>query len=273
MILPGKELTAFSFNTVNDSFFTGHMNLQDLNFDPLVTGYAFIIWTKLPKWVTNFAPKFKELTQRNFKSFDGLADIELQTAAYEQSFNNNEYNYATTISKQNTEFTLKHQEFSGNPIKNMYQFWVSGIRDPDTDIATYPKAFGIDYAAKNHTGELLYVVTRPDANNFNNSEIHNIEFAAYYTNVMPTKIPIAHFEYSQGEHNSPEIDIPFKGNLHIGPKVDAFARAKLAEEQCIFNFEDNFNPDNSQELGSRGNESYEASGQIESKDIIGISNG
>jgi hypothetical protein len=207
------------------SFFTGGLNLKQLAFDPLVTGYAFIVWTKLPKWVVQEYPGFKAMTEKNFKAFSGIEDMELQTQQYQYGFANNDYNVASGITKNNTEFTLRHQEFSGSPIKNMYQFWVSSIADPETGIATYPKVYGMEYSAKNHTGELMYIVTRPDVNN---TEKNNIEFAAYYTNVMPKRIPLSHFEYAQGEHNLVELEIPFNGNMHISAKVDNYAQRLLA---------------------------------------------
>lgn len=240
-LLTSDKLRVFdSTLATSESFFTGGLNLQKLEFDPLVTGTAFIIWTKLPTWVTNTFKGFKAMTQKNFKGLDGLSDIELQTGAYEYGFANNEYHAATTITKQNTDITLRHQEYSGNPIKNAYQFWVSGIRDPETGIATYPARFGLDYAAKNHTGSLLYIVTRPDANNVNKK---NIEFAAYWTNVFPTKLPIGHYNYSQGDANLVEIEMPLKGNLHIGPKVDDFAYEQL-RTTYTFVTEDLFDPTN-----------------------------
>jgi hypothetical protein len=228
MLIPGKNINVFDMDQkrVQGSWFTGKMNTQTLDFDPLVTGYAFIIWTKLPFWVEKTYENFADMTQKNFKSFDGLANMDLQTAQYTHTFNGNAYEYATSIQKANTNFSLKHQEFSGNPIKNMYQFWITGIRDPETDIAVYPRAFGCTYGAKNHTGELLYIVTRPDANNVT---MNNIEFAAYYTAVMPTSLPLGHFNYSQGTHDSPEIDINFVGDLHLGPEVDNYAYNVLSD--------------------------------------------
>lgn len=227
MIKNGEGIAAYDSKLATEaSFFTGGMNLQTLNFDPFVSGYAVIIWTKLPSWVTDEYPGFAAMTQKNFKSFEGLSDMELQTGQYEHSFNGNQYDFATSITKGNTEFTLKHQEFSGSPIKNMYQHWVTGIRDPRTDIAQYPRKYGLDYCAKNHTGELLYIVTRPDINNV---DMNNIEFAAYYTNVFPTKVPFSHLNYTQNSHDPAEIDITFKGTLNIGAKVDSFAKEKLKE--------------------------------------------
>jgi hypothetical protein len=206
------------------------MNTQVLDFDPLVTGYSFIVWTKLPFWVEKTYGNFADMTQKNFKGFEGITSLDLETAQYNHTFNGNAYEYATSIKKANTTFTLKHQEFSGNPIKNMYQFWVTGIRDPETDIAVYPRAFGCSYGAKNHTGELLYIVTRPDANNV---ERNNIEFAAYYTAVMPLTIPMGHFNYTQGDHQSPEIDINFVGDLHVGPEVDNYAYDVLSDQDSV----------------------------------------
>lgn len=241
MILPGSELRVYDNSLANsNSFFTGGLNLQKLEFDPLVTGYAFIIWVKVPTWVNSAFPGFRSMTEKNFKGFDGLSDIELQTQSYQYGFANNDYNVAAGITKGNTEFTIKHQEYSGNPIKNAYTYWVSGIADPETGIPTYPVVHGLDYAAKNHTGALLYIVTRPDANNVS---MNNIEFAAYISNVMPTKIPLGHFNYSQGSHDLVEIDIPLKGNLHIGPKVDAFAH-KMLKNAYTFVTEDMFDPEN-----------------------------
>lgn len=227
MLIPGNKINVFDMDKkrVQGSWFTGKMNTQELDFDPLVTGYAFLVWTKLPFWVEKTYANFADMTQKNFLSFDGLQNIELQTAQYAHTFNANNYEYATSIQKQNTNFTLKHQEFSGNPIKNMYQFWVTGIRDPETDIAVYPRAFGCTYGAKNHTGELMYIVTRPDANNV---ERNNIEFAAFYTAVMPTTLPIGHYNYQQGTHESPQIDIQFVGDLHLGPEVDNYAAQLLS---------------------------------------------
>lgn len=241
MILPGSEIRVYDNSlATSNSFFTGGLNLQKLEFDPLVTGHAFIIWVKIPSWVQSTFPGFKAMTEKNFKGFDGLTDIELQTQAYAYGFNNNEYNVAAGITKANTDFTIKHQEYSGNPIKNAYGYWVSGIADPETGIPTYPVVHGIDYAAKNHTGALLYIVTRPDANNVTKK---NIEFAAYITNVMPTKMPLGHFNYSQGDKQLVEIDMPLKGNLHIGPKVDAFA-TKMLKQAYTFVTEDMFDPEN-----------------------------
>lgn len=242
MLLPGNNNNIRAFDTSvsgKEDFYTGHANLQQLNFDPLVTGYAFIRWMKLPKWVQSSFPNFATMTQKNFKAFSGISDMELQTGSYMYSFNSNEYQVNTGLTKNNNTFSMTHQEFSGSPMKNMYQYWISGISDPATGIATYPVVNGIEYGAKNHTGELMYIVTRPDANNMNGH--HSIEFAAYYTNVMPLKIPLSHFDYTMGTHDTPEVSIDFTGTMNISPAVDNLA-ADVLKTTYTFKTEDDFRP-------------------------------
>lgn len=208
-----------------DNLFTGQWRLDQTNidrFDPFVTGYAFIIWTKLPKFFdTGLRTDFKALTERNFKSFDGISDIQLSTEDLTHGFTGNAMGIATNMNKENTSFTLKHQELQGSPIRELYQYWTTGIRDPETGLAHYHGKLhekeDMYYSMQNHTGELMYVVTDPSGT------AKGIEFAAYYTNVFPTKIPLGHLNYSSGDHGLTEIDIEFRGNMHLGFEVNNLA--------------------------------------------------
>jgi hypothetical protein len=233
LVGPGEGVSKFDPSvTAQENFYTGAFNSDVMYRDPLIVGFAFIVWTKLPSWVEKEYPNFKQLTQKNFQGFDGLTDIELATAASTEGFSANEYHSAQGIAAKPSGFNLKHEEFSGSPIRHAYSHWVSGIRDPRTGIATYPKNYDLDYAAKNHTGELMYFLTRPDANNTGKNII---EFAAYWTAIMPKKIALGHLNYAKGTQNVPnEIDMPFSGIMHIGPKVDAAAVSLL--DQVGFEF-------------------------------------
>lgn len=226
-------------NVAKEDFFQGTWNVhQDAveRYDPFISGYAFIYWTKLPAFLSDgkvsdyyanhlnlgdmkMAELFKHMTMKNFKSLDGIGDIELGAEAITAGFTGNEMNVASNITKGNTEFTLKHQELSGSPIRLMYQYWVDGIRDMDTGIAHYQGAENLAYSQANHTGELLYIVTDPSGGQLANS----VEFAAYFTNVFPTRVPMGHLNYQSGEHGFTEIDIPFKGIMHVSNKVNELA--------------------------------------------------
>ena len=223
----------------NSNFFNGSYNTLQLDFDPLINGYSFFKWIVVPKWVVSAYPGFADLTEKNFKEGFSLSDIELETFAVTHGFNANEYNVAGGIKKNNTDFSIKHQEFSGSPMRNMYQYWVSGIRDPETGIATYARVHNTDYAAKNHTGEIIYIVTRPDANNVDKN---NIEFSCYYTAVFPTKIQLSQFSHAIGTHSEAEYEQAFKGCFHMSSKVDAFAKTVLAERVYGFMEMNEFDP-------------------------------
>lgn len=212
--------------------FNGYLSHKTSHqYDPLVTGYAFIKWLKVPSWIDQDYPW---LCERNFKSFSGINDIELDAGGISAGFTGNEISYAKGSGQKAEGFTLKHQEFSGSPLTSIYNHWVSGIRDPKTGIATYPGTYKMEYHSDNHTGTLLYVVTRPDADNFDGTG-HNIEFAALYTHCMPTKIAIGHFNYDTNSHDMPEVEQSFKGYMHIGQNI--MELAKDLSNTHIYTFE------------------------------------
>lgn len=235
-----NSIIVFDTNIATQNyFFNGSFNTLELDFDPLINGYSFFKWTRVPQWVTDAYPGFKAMTEKNFKEGFSLGDIELETLAMTHGFNANEYNYASGIKKNNTDFNIKHQEFSGSPIRNMYQYWITGIRDPETGIATYAKAVSTEYSAKNHTGEIIYIVTRPDANNV---DTNNIEFACYYSAVIPTKIQLSQFSHAIGTHNEVEYDQSFKGCFHMSAAIDAYAKTVLANQVYGFREMNEFDP-------------------------------
>lgn len=212
------------------NFFTGSVQTGANSFDPYVSGYAFIIWLKVPSWLTN-GDVFKQYSQKNFKSFSGHQNIDLETEGKKMGFTQNETHYTKSIGSKSSEFTLKYQEESGAPMTPTYNQWVSGIRDPKTGVATYSKEFGLEYHSDNHTGALLYVVTRPDADNFSGK---NLEFCSLWTHVQPKRINIEHFNYEQGNHDFAELDQPFSGYMSIGPEVEKFAAGYVSSR--VHNF-------------------------------------
>lgn len=223
-------------NTLNSNptnVFNGYIPQGKDAHDPYISGYAFIKWISVPKWIDQ---NFKAFSEKNFKAFSGVNDITMDTAGVTAGFTRTELAFATNITKTG-DFTLKYQEHSGSPLTSIYNGWVSGIRDPKTGIATYPKEYGYPYHSSNHTGTLLYVVTRPDADNFAGK---NIEFAALFTRCMPTKIPLNHFNFESGSHDPTELDQEFKAYMHIGASVEEFAAKYIADDTYKFYNENEF---------------------------------
>ena len=236
MIVPGDNSTfnangggpggkSIIENASKSNFWQGTYNSGEMYYDPLITGYGFFVWTRLPVWVVKQYPNFANLTQKNFAGFDGFSDLEINTAAFTAGFTTNELHVAQNMGAKPNSFNIKMAEFSGSPMTAMWQYWVSGIRDPETGVATYAKVAGVDYALKNHTGELMYIVTRPDADNVDKNII---EFAAYFTCVMPKRINMGHWNYTKGTQETPiELEQPLSAIVHWGPKVNAKAYTLL----------------------------------------------
>ena len=153
MLKSSTDIRLYNTNIASKpSFFNGALNTLELDYDPLITGYSLMKWMVLPVWIVKVFPSFASMTEKGLKEFGGISDITLETVGITHGFNANEYHVATGIKKENTEFTNKYQEFSGSPMGNMFKYWVTGIKDPEVGIATYPYIHGMDYAAKNHTG-------------------------------------------------------------------------------------------------------------------------
>jgi hypothetical protein len=218
---PSSAINVFDVNKAADAnFFQGQFQSDSITRDPLISGFAFIKWTKVPSWVEKEYAQFRALTEKNLRAFGGLSDIDMDTFAVQEGFSQSENMFAGSA-KMFQGFTMTHREYSGSPIRNAYRHWVTGIRDPATGVSRYPKDYGLEYSAANHTGELLYVQTRPDADNVGNG--HIIEFATLFTMVMPTRIHMQHHNFTAGTNEGTELEMPFAGVPHISPAVDDFA--------------------------------------------------
>lgn len=215
------------------SFFSGAdpVAFSGIPLDPFTTGYAFIYWVHLPEWFEkdDDLKNFKSYTQKFMKAFNGITDIELQESAQQYGFAGNESSFVTGINKGNTDFTMSFYEYSGSPTTKLFTKWITMIRDPNTGIPLYPNAYdtSYEYSAKNHTGQLLYIVMRPDVTSSKN----NIEKAFLYANVLPINIPNSTlYNFELGSTDSPSsVDINFKGVQLTGAAVDAYARKVLDE--------------------------------------------
>lgn len=231
------------------TFFNGWVGTGSNKGDPYVSGYAFIKWLRIPNWIdkalaltANKDMSFAAYSEKNFKSLSGLSNIELEFDAIKAGFSQNETMFAKSLGQKSSEISIKYQEHSGGGLKAYYDAWITGIRDPKTNVATYPKRFGIPYHHNNHTGTLLYVVTRPDADNWlaAKGEDNIIEFAAIFTGIVPTTINIEHFNFESGNHEFVENEQKFKCYMHMGSKVEEIAYTVMANNHYLFAHEDSF---------------------------------
>ena len=226
-ILTDLDVISGSTSTI----FTGlNDDLINLPVDPIVNGYAFWIWLDLPSWFQDDPDLkyFKDWTEKNMMAFQGVGATELTTATHQTGFAGHEFDVVTGVQRGNNEFTITHKEFSQGIMRKLYQKWENYVRDPRTGIAIYPKLFGVEYGARNHTGQGMYIVVRPDVTN---TAMNIVEYACFYSNVFPTNIPLdSLYNFSIGQQESPTIDITYKGFAEMGPDVEAYAQTILRDK-------------------------------------------
>lgn len=222
-----------SVSGINSNFFTGHENTATQVLDYYVTGFSVIKWVKLPPFFEKDPDLkyFGSLTEKVFRSFQGIDDISLNMNNATVGYAAREVNFPGQITTGNSNFSLEFDEYDGLVITKLFTKWISAIRDPNTGIATYPRQYGLEYTAKNHSAELLYVALRPDVNN---TDKDVVESAIYYSHVIPTNIPLSSsLNYSRGDSNHPTLTINFNAFAYIGPKVDDYARRVLRDEIMV----------------------------------------
>jgi hypothetical protein len=220
-----------TFDNVSNPFYGNDVaSIADSYLDPFQTGLAFIYWIKLPTWFEKDEDlkHFKTSTQKSFRGFQGMSDVTLNTTTVTSGFNGNEANYATNVTRGNTDFTLAFREYDQTPIRSLFRKWIYYIRDPNTGICLYPTTFNVDYGCRNHSGQLLYVIMRPDVLNTGAAAI---EYAEVLYNVIPANDPKGTlFNYSIGQSdNISEISIDMKGVPDDSPAVKEYARTVVTD--------------------------------------------
>lgn len=225
--------------------FKGILKLDNANinqFDPMITGYAQFYWIKLPPFMTQGNPelttRFRNYTEKGHTSFDGIQDMAVDSEDMTGGIAGNQFKMVTNVKDDFDTFTMKVYELQGSPVRESIQYWVTGVRDYKTGYATYHGLVDtIDggYTAKNHTGELLYVVTDPSGSS------NGIEYAALITNIMPTKIPKSHLNLNHGEHGLVQIDLEFTGVKYESQFINEYAKKLVAARRKIETY-DQFRP-------------------------------
>lgn len=202
----------------NADIFRGMMKLDQANigqFDFMVTGYAMFKWITMPTFMELGNPElcklFRNLTEKGSTSFEGINDITLQTEDITGGFAGNSFKQATNMKEEFDTFTMKMYEMNGSPIREGLNYWAGGIRDKGYGTAHYQGLVDTiegGYTAQNHTAELIYIVTNPSLS------YNAIEYACLITNIMPTKIPMSHLNYTHGEHSLVNFDLEFTGTKY-----------------------------------------------------------
>ena len=222
--------------------FRGMLKLDQSNigqYDVMVGGYGVWYWVTMPTFMEKANPdltkRFRNLTEKGSTSFDGIQDMSVTTEDVTGGIAGNSFKVVTNIKDEFDTFTLKCYEIQGSAIREGIQYWIDGVRDNKYGYATYHGLVDtIDggYCAKNHTAELIYIVTDPSGSK------NGIEYAAFITNIMPTKVPKSHLNVTHGDHPVVQYDLEFTGVKYESVWINEQAKNIIAKKRTIDSYLD-----------------------------------
>ena len=229
-----KDMTRYSL-------FLGGLNVKSSaieQYDPLVTGFGRIFFVKMPRFMAKIMPNqtknFKHLLEYGNVSIDGIQNTTLDFEQMGGGFAGRQFEVATIAKDDTTNITLKVYEFSGSPVREYTDMWITGISDPYTGLGHYHGAIdeAMEYAAVNHTAEAIYVHTGPTG------DANHIEYACLLTNMIPKTVKKDHFNYESGQHQIVQTDIEFTCVKYESPQINTIAKALMQKYQILRDYLD-----------------------------------
>jgi len=220
--------------------FPGGMGASRLIADPFLSGWAFVIFTNVPKQIAKLTSpngdesdlSFFRLMEMSFKELSGINDLDLGTSSVSGGFTGNEYHFPNEINKNCNEVTLKFQELSGNVFSGPFQNWITSILDPETGVSSLE-----NFAQKEYSVEFLYFTCNPGIGTASaEGRKRSLESAFYFTNGFPKRVALSQHNFSSNSHDTFEIDQPFSVNMHLGSKIFELAKKVVSTEKFYENF-------------------------------------
>lgn len=203
-------------------------------FDNFETGYGYLFVLKIPEFLRqleNVNSEYKtmidnywHLLEYDFKSFDGLGNIEGETNNIEDGINTLSLITKVTEPSAST-FTLRYNERSGSVFTKVHELYLRGIKDPRTQVKRYNGLLKtgdqrnqsvIEAGYENETFQFLYIVT--------DNTVRDIEKAYLLVSCQPTSAETSMYNSTKGEIAWHELSITFNGYPITGPAITAKAQ-------------------------------------------------
>lgn len=209
-------------------------------------GYYFLVVVDIPDFLKELAKKstayanlintYVHILEYEFKGLSGLEDMTGETAEISDGISS--VNMINKVNFQSAStFSMNYNERSGSILTKVNQLFLTGIKDPRTQIKTYHGLVGFD----NDTlgVDKSYALYSPNGNRgrrpgwenevfkflyFNTDNTAKaIENAYYIVSAQPTKAELSIYAGDKGSYDFPELSMEFSGYPIIGSKVNSAA--------------------------------------------------
>ena len=231
------------------SLFLGGLNVKNSalqQYNVLKTGKGRIFFTKMPLFMKTLmkdsTKNFKHVLEYGFMNIDGIQNLQMEFDSITGGYAGRSFEVPTILKDETNEITIKVLEFSGSPMREYLEMWMTGVSDPNSGFTHYhglaipeikngkPQEPVVPVSQANHTAEAFYVVT--DATGF------NIEFACMLCNMFPKTSARSHFNQESGTSAHVELDITFTCTMYTSPDINTVAQLLLNKYRVLYNYLD-----------------------------------
>lgn len=202
-----------------------------VQFNPYESGYAAFIICGMPKFIdylasidTNYqslVENWKHIVEYEFKSFDGLQDITADTIQIGDDLNN-----IDVINKVNmqssSEFSLTYDEKSGSPLTKFAKLYLTGIKDPRTQVKTYHGLIHnglMEPGFENEVFTFLFIAT--------DNTMREVEASYLLIGCQLKSADTSIYNYTKGDINKKDVTIRFSGYPVSSSAIDECAKDML----------------------------------------------
>ena len=202
-----------------------------VQFNPYETGYAAFIICQMPKFIDVLAKynsdynklikNWAHIVEYEFKSFDGLEDLSADTIQLGDDLNS--INVINKVNMQSaSEFSLTYDEKSGSPLTKFARLYLTGIKDPRTQVKTYHGLIHnniLEPGFENEVFTFLFIAA--------DNTMRKVEYATLIIGGQLNSADTSMYNYSKGDISKKEVTVKFSGYPIIGTKIDAAAQDML----------------------------------------------
>lgn len=202
-----------------------------VQFNPYETGYAAFIVCGMPKFIEALARQngdynklvqnWKHIIEYEFKSFDGLEAMSADTITLGDDLNS--INVISKVNLQSaSEFTLTYDEKSGSPLTKFAKLYLTGIKDPRTQVKTYHGLIHnglIEPGFENEVFTFLFIAT--------DNTMRDVESAYLLIGCQLNSADLDMYNYTKGDIAKREVNVKFSGYPIQSIEIDNAAKAML----------------------------------------------
>lgn len=219
---PNKNVSSIFINTKDFKDVTTYRLMRGVpdfgslvQFNPYETGYAAFIICQMPKFIELLAKvdmnynklvsNWAHIIEYEFKSFDGLEALSADTIQLGDDLNS--INVISKVNMQSaSEFSLTYDEKSGSPLTKFAKLYLTGIKDPRTQVKTYHGLVHsnmMEPGFENEVFTFLFITT--------DNTMREVENAVLLIGCQLNSADTDMYNYTKGDIAKREVTVKFSG--------------------------------------------------------------